>query len=336
MRRLRTAAYLFSAIGLAAGTSGCVADAVPRPRVDSLEYQRSWGLDAIGAQAAYAAGYTGRGVRIGLIDCGVTRRDADLGRNLSRESADLVPVRAAQIHDPHGNWVAEPLGSVLDGRGTVGVAYKATLLEIRADMDGGYKGQCAFWPGDLARALDYAVEHRARIVTLPVQAQHPLGSVFEAALTRAAEAGVVVVIAAGNDAASAPAWPARYAADPRYARAVVVAGAATLSGEVAKWSNHAGPASARYVLAPGEWVLTDCRSRCQLATGTSFAAPFVAGAIALMMEAHPELTGPEAADRVLAAARPLEGGGGPAVWGRGMLDLARAFPTEPVLPAVKK
>jgi subtilisin family serine protease len=336
-RRLQTAAKLFSAIVVAAGAavSGCAVGPVQTPRLDSLEYQRSWGLDAIGAEAAYAAGYTGRGVRIGLIDCGVARGESDLGRNLSRESADLVPVRAARLTDPHGNWVAEPLGSALDGQGTVGVAYNATLLEIRADMDGGYKGECAFWPLDLARALDYAVRHKARIVTLPVQAPKPLGPDFEAALARAAEAGVVVVIAAGNDSASEPAWPARYAVDPRFSRIVVVAGASTLTGEIATWSNRAGAASARYVLAPGEWILTDCRAHCQLATGTSFAAPFVAGAIALMMEAHPELSGPEAVDRVLAAARPLDQGG-EAIWGRGMLDLSRAFPAPPVRAAARK
>ena len=190
---------------------------VPKPQTDSLEYRRSWPLRAIGAEAAYAAGYTGRGVRIALVDCGVQRRGAGLGRNLSRESADILPARLAHYRDPHGDWVAEPLGAVLDGYGTVGVAYRATLLEIRADMDGGFKGECAFWPKDVARALDYAVAHQARIVILPLQAQHPLGPVFEAALARAVRSGLVVVVAAGNDTLAAPAWPARYAVDPRFA-----------------------------------------------------------------------------------------------------------------------
>jgi subtilisin family serine protease len=298
---------------------------VPKPNPNSLEYRRSWALHAIGADAAYAAGYTGRGVRVALVDCGIQRRKADLGRNLSRESTDVVPMRLAHLRDSHGDWVAEPLGSRLDSGGIIGVAYRATLLEIRADMDGGYKGECAFWPSDVARALDYAAAHDARIVVLPMQAKHALGADFEAALTRVVQSGAVVVVSAGNDALESPSWPALYAADPRFASSMVVAGAAGYDGDMTKWSNRAGVARARYVLAPGEWILTDCAARCDFAFGTSFAAPFVAGAIALMMEAHPELSGPDAAERILAAARPLGGPGSEAVYGRGMLDLARAF-----------
>ena len=298
---------------------------VPKPSPDSLEYRRSWALQAIGAEAAYAAGWTGRGVRVALVDCGVERRKADLGRNLSRESADILPVRLAHLSDPHGDWVAEPLGSRLDGAGIVGVAYRATLLEIRADMDGGYKGECAFWPSDIARALDYAVDHRAQVVVLPLQAQHALGPRFEAALGRVVQSGAVVVVAAGNDTLASPAWPALYAADPRFAAGMLVAGAAGYDGLITAWSNRAGAARARFVLAPGEWILTDCEARCAFASGTSFAAPFVAGAVALMLEAHPELTGAQAAERVLAAARPLGPPGSEAIYGRGMLDLSRAF-----------
>jgi subtilisin family serine protease len=336
-RRLFGAFRLILAMlpALGAATAANAWGRAARPRADSLEYQRSWGLEQVGAQAAYAAGYTGRGVRVALIDCGVSRRDANLGRNLSRDSADLNPLRAAHLDDRHGDWVAAPLGAALDGRGTVGLAYNATLLEIRADMDGGYKGECAFWPRDVARALDYAVKHKARIVTLPLQARRPLGSAFEAAMTRAVQAGVVVVIAAGNEAAIEPSWPARYALDPRFASAVVVAGAATFTGEFAPWSNRAGDAQGRYLLAPGEWILADCKARCGLASGTSFAAPFVAGALALVMEAHPELSGPQVADLVLTTARPLTSAGDPAVWGRGMLDLHRIFPATPAKTAAK-
>jgi subtilisin family serine protease len=318
------AAFLVGCIGATPGAAR-----VAKPRPDSLEYRRSWGLHAIGADAAYAAGFTGRGVTIALVDCGLAPRLRDLRRNVSHDSADLIDKRLLAVADNHGDWVAQPLGSQLNGYGTVGVAYNATLLEIRADMDGGYQGECAFWAKDIARALDYAVLHHARIVVLPVEAKHPLGPEFEAALARVAQSGAVVVASAGNEGQKDPAWPALYAADPRFARSMVVAGAGTFAGDITDWTDRAGAAKERYILAPGEFVLTDCGWRkCDIAFGTSFSAPFVAGAIALMMEAHPELDGPAAAEKVLAAARDLGPAGVDEVYGRGWLDLSHAFPAQ--------
>jgi subtilisin family serine protease len=298
---------------------------VARPEPDSLEYRRSWGLQLIGAEMAYAAGYTGRGVRIAAVDCGLPPKPRDLKRNVSRESADVIADRLTPFEDNHGSWVAQPLDSALNGYGTVGVAYNATLLEIRADMDGGHDGECAFWARDIARGIDYALDHHARIIILPVQAHNPLGPLFEAALARAVQAGVVVVIAAGNREEADPAWPANYAADPRFARGVVVAGAIDYQGRITSWSNRAGAAKDRYILAPGEAIFTDCKRKCEYASGTSFATSFVAGAIALMMEAHPELDGPAIAERILAAARDLGAPGTDPIYGRGALDLSRLF-----------
>jgi subtilisin family serine protease len=296
------------------------------PRVNSDEYKKSWGLEAIGARAAYNVGVTGKGVTVAIVDCGLNKAQRDLMRNVSRKSRDVVADRAMPVMDRHGSYVAGPLASALNGNGMVGVAYNATVLEVRADVDGGLEGRCAFKPSDIARALDYAVAQRARIVVLPIQGRKPMGEAFEAALERLAKSGTIAVIAAGNRNGAEPSWPARYAVDPRFAGSIVVAGATGYYGAMTSWSNRAGLVKPYYIAAPGEWVLTDCLAKCHLVSGTSFSTSYVAGALALVMEARPALTGPQAAEEILSGARDAGEVGTDDVYGRGILDLGRVFP----------
>lgn len=309
---------------LAAMLPGAAADA-RGPRVNTDEYRKSWGLEAIGARAAYDAGLTGKGVTVAIVDCGVTMAQREVLKNVSRRSTDIAPDRKQPTTDPHGAYTAAPLAASLNGRGMVGVAYNATLLAVRADVDGGLNGRCAFKPSDLARALDYAVAEKARVVVLPLQHGKPLGAAFEAALKRVTDAGAVVVIAAGNRNGPDPSWPAMYAVDPRYSGAIVVAGATGYYGSLTNWSNRAGQVKAWYIAAPGEWVLTDCLAKCALVSGTSFSTSYVAGGMALMMEAWPQMSGREIAARLLATARDVGDEGVDEVYGRGVLDLGRVF-----------
>lgn len=309
---------------LAALLPGLAADA-RGPRTNSDEWRKSWGLEAIGARAAYEAGLTGKGVTVAIVDCGIATAQREVLRNVSRRSTDVVPNRKLPIRDPHGAYTAAPLAAALNGRGMVGVAYNATVLAVRADVEGGLDGKCAFRPSDLARGLDYAAQQKARVVVLPLQHGKPLGPAFEAALQRVVDAGAVVVIAAGNRNGPDPSWPAMYAVDPRYSGSIVVAGATGYYGAITHWSNRAGRVKAWYIAAPGEWVLTDCLAKCQLVSGTSFSTSYVAGGLALMMEAWPQMSGKDVAARLLASARDAGDAGVDDVYGRGVLDLGGAF-----------
>lgn len=178
---------------------------------------------------------------------------------------------------------------------------------------------------DLARGIDYALVHGVKIIGVPLVGARRLPSV-EPALARAAAAGAVLVIAAGNDGAAEPAWPARYASDPELARAIVVAGAATRRGDLARWSSKAAAAADRYIVAPDENLPVDCDTKfCSLASGTSYSVPFVAGALSLVMSRHPALGAQEAADILLQSARRFGDGSEATVAGRGRLDLTRAM-----------
>lgn len=299
---------------------------VPRPRLRSLEYRLNPALSVVGADRAYAKGATGKGVTIAVIDTGVSGARPDLRPNLSPRSIDLISVRRGSGADErHGGDVAGLLASALDGSGAVGIAYRAEILSIRADIDGSCARQCAVRGTDLARGIDYALANGARIIAVALVGGHRLPST-EAALRRAAEAGAVVVAAAGNDSGAQPGWPARYAADPRYSGGIVAAGATTWQGTLAPWSNRAGATMANYVAAPGQNVIVNCDERfCNLVSGTSYSVAYVAGALALVMERHPELSGREAAELLLQGARDSGPKGTDPVSGRGILDVARTF-----------
>ena len=295
----------------------------------------NYGLAAIHADAAFAKGATGQGITVAVIDGGVDRNSPDLTANLSPLSTDVIPGRNApdgeETHG-HGTQVAGVVAAAFDGQGTVGVAYKATLLGVRADtpgtcvIPGGGGGTCAYTGDNLALAIDYAVAHGARVINMSIVGAVPWGPAFEQALSRAAAAGVVVTAAAGNSSNNDPDWPARYAVDPRYIGSLVAVGATDKTGALTSFSNKAGVAAQDFLVAPGKDVVTNCNAgSCDTVQGTSFASPHVAGAIALLLQAFPNLNGAKAIDILLSTADDLGAPGTDPVYGRGMLDLARAF-----------
>jgi subtilisin family serine protease len=324
------AAAMFIMSGVLVAAAPLVAHAsaaqIERPRRGTVEYRLSWGVGASRADRAYRKGATGRGVIAAMIDTGVDASSTMMFRDLSPASTDLVPNRREDAGDhQHGARTASLLAARLDGRGTFGLAYDATLLSIRADRDGSCLKICSFDIDVLARAVDYAVDHGAQVIGMPMASGKPI-PLLEAALERALAHGVVVVAAAGNDGAAQPVWPARYAADPRFSTAMIVAGASTGRGRLADWSNKAGLAKDRYLAAPGERVVVDCGSRtCSLVSGTSYSVAYTAGAVALLLSRNPRLTGEQAAAALLSSANDLAAPGADDQTGRGRLDIGRAL-----------
>jgi subtilisin family serine protease len=293
----------------------------------SRTYKLSWGVRAIGADRLHALGVTGKGVTVAVIDSGLGPDAAGLAKNLSNASIDIIPARKSKAPgDRHAVYIAETLVGSPEGEGAVGVAYDATVLSIRADSDGACDKECAFSSLNLARAVEYALSKKAKIIDLSLAGSHRLGDRFEQALTHAAKAGAVVIIAAGNEGRLEPEWPARYAADPRFAGSIVAVGAVNKQGEMASFSDRAGLAHAAYLVAPGQKVITDCDpDTCAVVSGTSFAAPHVAGSLALLMQAFPELSAREALALLLRTAATASGPDGDTVYGRGRVDVYKAY-----------
>jgi hypothetical protein len=292
-------------------------------------------LGAINADAAYATGATGAGVTIAVIDTGVDPNTPDLAGVVSSLSTDALPGRNQPVGPDnfstgtgtglHSDFVAGVIASNFNGVGTIGVAYGSTILSIRADQTTGCTGGASscFDDNVLATGIDYAVANGAKIINLSLGGSAPNNAAFQAALLLAVKAGVVVTIAAGNESAANPDYPAMYAIDPRYQGSVVAVGSTNASGTLSSFSNQAGVAAAGYLAAPGENIVTNCSSTsCQEGSGTSFAAPQVAGALALLLQAFPNLSGTQALSILFTTATQA---GPSSVYGMGVLNLTQAF-----------
>jgi hypothetical protein len=268
-------------------------------------------------------------VTVAVVDTGVDPAQPDLAGRLSSASTDIVAGRNTPFDtDRHGTRSAGIIASNFNGTGTIGVAYGSTILSIRADTASTNPdcAECIFGSANLARAIDYAVANGAKVINLSLGGEDPLGATFEAALARATAAGVVIAAASGNEGLADPGWPARYAVDPRYAGAVLAVGSVSRAGTMSSFSNRAGVAANGYIVAPGEEVVTDCDgTSCWRISGTSFATPHVSGALALLLQAFPNISGRDAVSILLRTAADLGTTGTDSTYGRGSLDLTRAF-----------
>jgi hypothetical protein len=234
-----------------------------------------------------------------------------------------------------------------NGTGIMGIAYEATIIGLRADSPGSCAGTggCTFGDTAIAAGIDRAVTNGAKVINLSFGGGSA-GSQVQAAVGRAASGGVVVVVSAGNEGDSAtptsdPNNPDPFAASLRAAGNgngnVIIAGSVNGAGTISSFSNRAGNEANWYLGALGEnicctyengTIKTTTQNGQQYVTvwnGTSFSAPQISGAAALLRQAFPKLTAAQVVNLLLTTARDAGAAGVDATYGRGILDITNAF-----------
>ncbi len=328
------------------------ATATPAAEFNTSEYRRSTGPSLHNAIAGWSLGATGKGVTIGIVDTGLDTTNPEFAGRISSASADVAGSRGVIGEDSHGTQVALTAAAARNGTGMVGIAFEATILALRADKVGSCATEdpavkdsgCTFADNAIAAGVDRAVTNGAKVVNLSLGGD-PANATLRAAIARAAAAGVVVVVSAGNDGKSTEAGVDPSNVDPFAASLrsagngnVIIAGSVGASGTISDFSNKAGVEAAWYLAAMGERVccvyengalkVTTDASGAQFVTvvsGTSFAAPQITGAIALLRQYFPNLTAIQAVNLVLTTARDAGAAGTDSIYGRGVMDLTNAF-----------
>ena len=186
----------------------------------------------------------------------------------------------------HGTAVAGILA------GTGGVCPTCRILPLR--VSGGAGGTAS--SEDIAAAVDAAVQRGASVLNLSMVATSPT-DIERAAFARAVAAGVVVVAAAGNASSSTESYPAAYPG-------VLSVGATGDDGAIAGFSNR-GPWVS--VLAPGCGPTRAPSGEEVLFCGTSAAAPYVAGVVAVLRAAVPSATVSDVVSAIRRSSHPVEG-----------------------------
>lgn len=195
----------------------------------------------------------------------------------------------------HGTEVTS---CVLRGAGGVGVS----ILPLRVGP-----GPWLYLDA-IVSAIDYAVAQGARVINMSFGASSPY-QVLTEVIQHAAQKGVLLVAAAGNSGSILPSYPAAYPG-------VVSVAASNANGQKSWWSNYGGVT----FTAPGENVTTTTwGGGTAVVSGTSFSSPFVAGVMARILAALPNLTPAQVIDKLRSFAKDVNALNNP--FFRGLLGL---------------
>jgi len=310
---------------------------------NTSEFRRSDGPLQHNAATAWASGWTGQGVTIALVDTGIDIDSPEFAGRLSSASRDMFDATSARGYnatDDHGTNVAMVAAAARDGSGILGMAWGSTIMALRSDTpnscvaDSGSTdpdADCQFDDETIGSAIDYATTHGAKIINLSLGGDPPTSTVTSA-VARAAAAGVLIVVAAGNDGNANPdAFGAGI--DTAGGGAVIIAGSVDENGTISSFSDRAGNQPTHFLTARGEDICCQYKDGqidvedgyVYVLSGTSFATPQIAGAAALLAQAFPNLTGKQIVDILLSSAFDAGAAGTDTVYGRGILDIAKAF-----------
>jgi subtilisin family serine protease len=266
-----------------------------------------WHLRKIQAPSAWSTTVGATNIVIAVLDTGVDGTHEDLvskmvpGWNVYNNNSDTRDVNG------HGTLVAGTAAASSDnGLGVASVAWGCRVMPVRISDTTAYASFSA-----MANGLTWAADHGARVANLSYRAS--TSSTVASAAQYFQSRGGVVTIAAGNEGTfdSSP--------DNPYALTV---GGTDANDSLYGWSNTGNNLD---VTAPGSAYTTSRGGGYTAASGTSIAAPLVAGLAALCLSANPNLTPDEVQTLIKQSSDDYGSAGWDTSYGWGRVNAARAI-----------
>ncbi|MBI2849288.1 MAG: S8 family peptidase [Chloroflexi bacterium] len=277
----------------------------------------------IGAPKVWESGFTGKGVKVAVIDTGIDTNHPDLAGQV-KETHDFTG-EGFQDLNGHGTHVA----GIIAGTGSKyrGVAPGSTLVGVKV-----LKGDGSGMTSATIAGVEWAVEKGVQIINLSLGSSGGCDGSDALSLTcdAAVDLGIVVCVAAGNDGP----WGGSVGS-PGCARKVITVGASTENDLVADFSSRGPTQDGRIkpdVVFPGHNIVS-CRAKGTSignvisdlyteASGTSMATPHATGAVALLLESK-RISSAEIKDLLMGSAKDL--GLSPNIQGYGRGDVYDAY-----------
>ncbi len=300
----------------------------------------AWGVDKIGAPAVWQQGINGEGILVAVVDTGIDATHPDL------DDLDDNPVTndpklvgwidyvngAPSPYDDHGHGTH--VSGTISGTGAnsvqTGVAPGTQLIAAKVFNSDGWG-----YTSDIILAFEWAVDNNADIISFSGGGSHE--SVYTTTINNVVAAGVVPVVAAGNEGPGAS--TVHCPGDEVNSLTV----GATDSSDIIAWFSSRGPVTLdgqTYikpdVSAPGVSVTSTLPGGGYAAwDGTSMATPHVSGTAALMLENNPDLSPAEVKQTLEDTARDLGVSGKDNDYGSGRINAYEAvFGPQSNLPKV--
>ncbi|QOY35030.1 S8 family peptidase [Anaerobacillus isosaccharinicus] len=245
-----------------------------------------WGVPKVQSTEVNDLGFTGKGMKVAILDTGIDRNHEDLSANVQggfsvfTDSANSDPYYDGSGHGTH---VAGTVAAVNNNLGVIGVAYHTDLYAVKVlnnSGSGSYEG--------IAKGIEWSIQNGMDIINMSLGGSSS-SSILEQFCDLAYNEGVLLVAAAGNSGTRPGrgdnvGYPAKYDS--------VIAVAATDQNDNRGTFSSTGPAVE--ISAPGVSILsTTPNNNYASYNGTSMASPHVAAVAALVWEAKPNLTNVE-------------------------------------------
>lgn len=288
-------------------------------------YSNQWSLIQGEVKPAWDLGAAGQGITIAIVDTGVALGHPDLKDNLVPGYNAITGSEAPganQDNNGHGTHVAGIAAAQSNSVGIVGVAYQAKIMPIKAMNSLGDGNDDA-----IAAGIVWAADHGAKIINLSLGTENGSVSsdILRQSIAYASNKGCLLVAAAGNYDPETEANPgvSYPASDPD----VLAVAATDKSNNVANYS-VSGPEVD--LAAPGDSIISDWWSKTKgvgyaEASGTSMAAPFVAGEAALIWSQHPNWSRDQVIQVLKAGVKDLGSPGRDNNYGYGLVNVQLAL-----------